>query len=77
MPELKLFVEDYLSVDEMIEFLFDRVENIEGNGENAGNKHFFFFPRMFLKGLFCRVNKISCGLCGKRNECLSKEREKG
>ena len=49
MPELKVFVEDYLSVDEMIEFLFDRVENIEGNGENAGNKHFFLFPQNVFK----------------------------
>ena len=35
---------------------FDRVENIVGNGENAGLKLFFFpFPTMFSKDFFPSV----------------------
>ena len=29
--------------------VFDRVENIEGKGENAGNQHFLLFPQYFQK----------------------------
>ena len=28
-------------------FVFDRVENIVGKGENAGYQHFLLFPTMF------------------------------
>ena len=40
-------------------FLFDRVENIVGKGENAGYQHFLLFPQCFLKVLFFGVIK-SC-----------------
>ena len=30
-------------------FVFERVENIEGNGENAGYQHFLLFPKCFQK----------------------------
>ena len=33
----------------MILFVFDRIENIEGKGENAGNQHFLLFPQCFQK----------------------------
>ena len=29
--------------------IFERVENIVGKGENAGNQHFFLFPPCFQK----------------------------
>ena len=29
--------------------VFDRVENIVGKGENAGNQHFLLFPQCFQK----------------------------
>ena len=33
----------------MYNFVFDRVENIVGNGENAGYQHFLRFPQCFQK----------------------------
>ena len=30
-------------------FLYDRVENIVGKGENAGYQHFLLFPLCFQK----------------------------
>ena len=33
-------------------FVFDRVENIVGIGENAGHQHFLLFPQCFQKA-FC------------------------
>ena len=39
MTNLKAFADDKLNVD--------RVENTEGNGENAGYKHFLLFPQCF------------------------------
>ena len=38
-------------------FVFDRVENIVGKGENAGYQHFLLFSQIFSKGLFPRVVK--------------------
>ena len=33
-------------------FVFDRVENIVGKGENAGYQHFLLFPQCFPKGFY-------------------------
>ena len=33
-------------------FVFDRVENIVGKGENDGYQHFLLFPQCFQKGLY-------------------------
>ena len=33
-------------------FVLERVENIVGKGENAGNQHFLLFRTMFSKGFF-------------------------
>ena len=47
----------------MIIFLYGRVENIVGKGENAGYQHFILFSQCFL------VIKKS-GLCWKRLKAL-------
>ena len=36
----------------MILFVFDRVQNIVGKGENAGLQHFLLFPQCFEKASF-------------------------
>ena len=41
----------------MMIFVFDRVENIVGNGENAGYQHFLLFPQCFQKASFLGVVK--------------------
>ena len=41
---LKAFADDKIKVLKMMIFLFDRVENIVGKGENAGYQHFLLFP---------------------------------
>ena len=44
-------------------FVFDRVENNVGKGENAGYQHFLLFPQYFKK-LFTQ-GRWKSGLCGK------------
>ena len=39
-------------------YVFDRVENIVGKGENAGYKHFLLFQQCFLKFSFSRFLKV-------------------
>ena len=36
----------------MMIFVFDRVENIVGKGENAGYQHFLLFPQCFQKAFY-------------------------
>ena len=38
--------------------VFDRVENILGNGENAGYQHFLLFSQSFQEISFPQVLKI-------------------
>ena len=52
MTNLKAFADDKLNVDKMTISLLDRVENTEGNGENAGYKHFLLFPQYFPRPSF-------------------------
>ena len=40
---------DNFDVAKIIQFIFDRVENIVGKGENAGDQHFLLFPQCFQK----------------------------
>ena len=47
----------------MVQLFCDRVENIVGKVENAGNKHFLLFPHLF-KTLLCLCCK-TLGLFGK------------
>ena len=46
---MKAFADDSLNVVQIMEFAFDRVENIVGKGENAGHQHFLLFPQCFEK----------------------------
>ena len=47
--KFKAFVEDNFSVIQMVQYFYDRVENIVGKGENAGYQHFPLFPQCFQK----------------------------
>ena len=54
IPSTKLtaFVDDRIIVTQMMISVFDRVENIVGKGENAGDQHFVLLPPSFRK-VFC------------------------
>ena len=47
LSKLKAFADDNFHVDQIIQLFFERVENLVGKVENAGNKHFFPFLTMF------------------------------
>ena len=47
VTKLKAFADDNINVAQMMIFVFDRVENIVGKGEDAGCKHFLLFPQCF------------------------------
>ena len=49
VTKLKTFVDNKLIVISLKIFLFDRVENTWGTGENAGNQHFLLFRQCFQK----------------------------
>ena len=49
MTKLKAFADDKLNIAEMMISIFDRVENTEGKGENAGYQHFLLFSQCFPK----------------------------
>ena len=46
--KLKAFADCKSNVAKMAIYLFDRVENTEGKGTNAGYQHFLLFPLCFL-----------------------------
>ena len=47
LTKLKLFADDKANVAKMMTYVFDRVENIVGKGENAGYKHFLLSHNVF------------------------------
>ena len=57
VTKLKAFADNKLNIAKMTIFLFDRVENTGGKGENAGCQHFLLSPPVFSKALFFRVVK--------------------
>ena len=56
LSKLRTFADDNFKVAQMVQVCCDRIENIVGKGENAGNNH-FSIPTMFSKGFFPRVFK--------------------
>ena len=52
LSKLKAFADDNSNVAQMVQFFWDRVENIVGKGENAGYQHFLLFPQCFQKSSF-------------------------
>ena len=42
--KLKVLADDKINVDLKLKFDWKRVENIEGEGENAGHRHFLHIP---------------------------------
>ena len=47
VTKLKAFADHKINKAQMMISVFDRVENIVGNGENAGYQHFLLFPQCF------------------------------
>ena len=45
MSKVNAFADDKLDIAQNINFDFQRIENIVGNGENAGYQHFHLFPQ--------------------------------
>ena len=44
--------DDKIKVAKLMIFVFDRIENIVGKGENAGYQHFLLFPQCIKRLLF-------------------------
>ena len=51
MTEFKAYVDKKINSTPLFQFVFDRVENIVGKGENAGHQHFLLFLKCFLKAV--------------------------
>ena len=49
---MEAFVDNKINVAKKLKFVLQRLENIVGKGENAGNQHFLLFPQCFSSLLF-------------------------
>ena len=47
-----------MNATEKLKFIFERVENIMGQGENAGYQHFLLFPQCFQKASYSESLKV-------------------
>ena len=45
--KMRAFADDKVNAIEKLKFVLERVKNIVGKGENAGNQHFLHFPQCF------------------------------
>ena len=60
---MKAFGDDNFSRAHMVQFLFDRLENIVGKGENASNQQFLLIPQCLQTAL--SYSHYKQALCGK------------
>ena len=70
--KLKAFADDEINMTQKLNFVFARVENIVGKGENAGYHHFILFPQWFQKLSFSGSLKV--GIVWQRvntHDCVS------
>ena len=58
MSKCKASADGKFSVAEIIEFVFEKVENTMGKGENAGYQHFLLFLQCFQKASYPGSLKI-------------------
>ena len=56
--KLKAFPDDKINVTKHLKFGMGWVENIVGNGENAGYQHFLLFSQCFQKAIFLGLLKV-------------------
>ena len=56
--KLKAFADEKFIVAKMMISVFDRVENIVGNRENAGYQHFLHFPQCFQKASYTELLEV-------------------
>ena len=52
LSKMKAFAEDKINMTQKLKFFLGKIENIVGNGENAGYQHFLLFPQCFQRLLF-------------------------
>ena len=64
--KLKAFADNKKDMAEKSKFVMRRVENIVGNGENAGYQHFLLFPQYFQKA--STAGPLKSGSSGKKSE---------
>ena len=69
---LKAFVDNFIAV-QIVQYLFDRIENIVAKRENAGDQHFLLFPQCVQKAFIQIVKSRHCAVKGSRL-CLSDRR---
>ena len=56
--KLKALADDKINVTEKLKFDLERVENIVGKGENAGNQDFLLFPQCFQRASYTGLLKV-------------------
>ena len=56
--KLEAFADNITKVTDKLKFVLGKVENILGNGENAGYQHFLLVPLCFQKASYTGLFKI-------------------
>ena len=56
--KLKAFADNKIDMTEKLKFVFGRIENIVGKGENAGYQHFLHFLQCFQKAFYAGWLKV-------------------
>ena len=56
--KLSAFADDKIKVAEYLKFVFGRIQNIVGKGENAGFQDFLLFPQCFQEASFSGSLKV-------------------
>ena len=62
--KLKAFADSKLNIAKMMIYLFEKVKNIVGKGENPGYQHFLLYQQCFLKSIFLSVISWLFGCIG-------------
>ena len=58
MSKFNASADDKFGVAEIMGFVFERVENTVGKGENAGYQHFLLFLQCFQKASYPELLKV-------------------
>ena len=56
--KLKQCADDKINVSENLKYVLERIQNIVGNRENAGDRHFLLFQQFFQKTYFSGSLKV-------------------
>ena len=71
LSKLKESADEKINIPQNLKFVFGRVENFVGKGENAGNQHFLLFQQCFQRPALSMV--IITPVCAAMGGCIPQQ----